>query len=68
MLQRRRLRLRDQLEGDALAAEAADAEQDATEDGEQEIRGGLILGVIGNRLFLVFLTIYGMVTKKDSCV
>ena len=30
-------RLGDQLEGDALAAEAADAEQDAAEDGEQEI-------------------------------
>ena len=47
MLQRRRLRLRDQLEGDALAAEAADAEQDAAEDGEQEIRGGLILLGLG---------------------
>ena len=47
MLQRRRLRLRDQLEGDALAAEAADAEQDAAEHGEQEIRGGLILLGLG---------------------
>ena len=35
--QRRHRRRWGQLEGDALPAEAADAEQDAAEDGEQEI-------------------------------
>ena len=40
---RRQRRRWGQLEGDALPAEAADAEQDAAEDGEQEIWGGLIL-------------------------
>ena len=42
MRRRYRWRRRGQFEGDALPAEAADAEQDAAEDGEQEIRGGLI--------------------------
>ena len=37
-LQRRQpRRRRGQLEGDALSAEAADAQQDAAEDGEQEV-------------------------------
>ena len=42
-LQRRQpRRRRGQLEGDALSAEAADAQQDAAKDGEQEVRSRLV--------------------------